>query len=203
MKYQNRRGGSVVFKDVLKPEKLEWSSGLEALEAALDLEKKVNQALLDIHGVGRAKLTVQPNAARFVGVLQKQTPKLGEQFVRVGFQRLAPLEDHVVRFGHHSHEQMRRTDRFPSGEVGGPDRGLQHQPARLVKSPFFEWSAGEENVVHESRCSTRFDRIGNATYASFGDYASIPRWFDAGLFDATVRVGTGRCQSDRNMFGPP
>jgi len=54
MKYQNKRGGLVVYKEVAKPEKVEWSSGLEALEAALDLEKKVNQSLLDIHAVGSA-----------------------------------------------------------------------------------------------------------------------------------------------------
>lgn len=34
-----------------KPEKDEWGSGLEACQAALDLEKHVNQALLDLHNV--------------------------------------------------------------------------------------------------------------------------------------------------------
>ena len=34
-----------------KPEKDEWGSGLEACQAALDLEKHVNQALLDLHKV--------------------------------------------------------------------------------------------------------------------------------------------------------
>ncbi|RNA39700.1 soma ferritin-like [Brachionus plicatilis] len=49
MKYQNKRGGRVVLREVAKPEKDEWGSGLEALEAALELEKKVNQSLLDLH----------------------------------------------------------------------------------------------------------------------------------------------------------
>lgn len=34
-----------------KPDKDEWGSGLEAMEAALALEKAVNQALLDLHKV--------------------------------------------------------------------------------------------------------------------------------------------------------
>uniref|UniRef100_A0A3Q3JKF7 Ferritin n=1 Tax=Monopterus albus TaxID=43700 RepID=A0A3Q3JKF7_MONAL len=32
-----------------KPERDEWGSGLEAMQCALQLEKKVNQALLDLH----------------------------------------------------------------------------------------------------------------------------------------------------------
>lgn len=34
-----------------KPERDEWGSGLEALECALQLEKSVNQSLLDMHKV--------------------------------------------------------------------------------------------------------------------------------------------------------
>lgn len=51
MKYQNQRGGRVVLQDIKKPEHDEWGSGLEACQAALDLEKHVNQALLDLHKV--------------------------------------------------------------------------------------------------------------------------------------------------------
>ena len=51
MKYLNKRGGKIVLKDVKKPEKDEWGNGLEALEAALELEKKVNQSLLNIHAL--------------------------------------------------------------------------------------------------------------------------------------------------------
>jgi ferritin heavy chain len=85
MKYQNRRGGSVVFKDVLKPEKFEWSSGLEALEAALDLEKKVNQALLDIHGVGRAK-----NDAHFCDFIESE-------FLNEQVEAIKDLGDKITR----------------------------------------------------------------------------------------------------------
>jgi len=47
----NRRGGRIVLQDVKRPEKDEWGNGLQALETALDLEKKVNQSLLDLHAV--------------------------------------------------------------------------------------------------------------------------------------------------------
>jgi len=51
MKFQNQRGGRIVLHDVPKPIKQDWSSGLEAMEAALELEKTVNQSLLDLHAV--------------------------------------------------------------------------------------------------------------------------------------------------------
>ncbi|XP_074633273.1 ferritin, heavy subunit-like [Acropora palmata] len=51
MKYQNKRGGRIVLQDIKKPEKNDWESGLDACLAALDLEKHVNQALLDLHNV--------------------------------------------------------------------------------------------------------------------------------------------------------
>lgn len=49
MKFQNQRGGRIVFQNITKPEREEWGSGLDAMQAALALEKNVNQALLDLH----------------------------------------------------------------------------------------------------------------------------------------------------------
>merc|ERR1712189_12567 len=49
IKYQNKRGGKVVFQDIAKPSPMEWGTPLDALEAALELEKTVNQSLLDLH----------------------------------------------------------------------------------------------------------------------------------------------------------
>jgi ferritin heavy chain len=51
MKYQNQRGGRIVLQNIQKPERDEWGSGLEAMQAALALEKNVNQSLLDLHQV--------------------------------------------------------------------------------------------------------------------------------------------------------
>lgn len=49
MKFQNSRGGRIVLQNVQKPEKDEWGTALEAMQAALALEKFNNQSLLDLH----------------------------------------------------------------------------------------------------------------------------------------------------------
>ena len=41
MEYQVKRGGKVVFQDIAKPTTMEWGTALEAMEAALELEKTV------------------------------------------------------------------------------------------------------------------------------------------------------------------
>uniref|UniRef100_A0A6I8S302 Ferritin n=1 Tax=Xenopus tropicalis TaxID=8364 RepID=A0A6I8S302_XENTR len=51
MKCQNKRGGRIVLQDIKKPERDEWGSTLDAMQTALDLEKHVNQALLDLHNL--------------------------------------------------------------------------------------------------------------------------------------------------------
>ena len=51
MKFQNQRGGRTLLQAVQKPERDEWGSGLEAMQAALALEKNVNQSLLDLHSL--------------------------------------------------------------------------------------------------------------------------------------------------------
>merc|ERR1711872_529489 len=50
-----KRGGGVVFQDIAKPTTMDWGSPLEAMEAALELEKTVNQSLFDIHKVAGDK----------------------------------------------------------------------------------------------------------------------------------------------------
>jgi ferritin heavy chain len=55
MKFQNQRGGRIVLQDIKKPERDEWGSGLEAMQAALALEKSVNQSLLDLHAIADSK----------------------------------------------------------------------------------------------------------------------------------------------------
>jgi len=51
MKFQNQRGGRILLQDVKAPERSDWGTGLDAVKAALDLEKHVNQSLLDLHCV--------------------------------------------------------------------------------------------------------------------------------------------------------
>ncbi|XP_061439410.1 ferritin heavy chain A-like [Rhineura floridana] len=55
LKYQNKRGGRIMLQDVKKPEQDEWESSLDALQAALELEKNLNQALLDLHKLATGK----------------------------------------------------------------------------------------------------------------------------------------------------
>merc|ERR1711997_291003 len=55
MEYQTKRGGRVAFQDIAKPTTMEWGTPLEAMEAALELEKTVNQSLLDLHKVAGDK----------------------------------------------------------------------------------------------------------------------------------------------------
>merc|ERR1712241_887354 len=61
IKYQNMRGGRVVFQDVAKAKTDDWISALSAVEASLELEKKVHESLLEMHKVadshGDAQLT--------------------------------------------------------------------------------------------------------------------------------------------------
>ncbi|XP_074865070.1 ferritin heavy chain A-like [Carettochelys insculpta] len=53
--YQNKRGGRVVLQDIKKPEQDEWGNSMETLQCALQLEKTVNQALLDLHKLATEK----------------------------------------------------------------------------------------------------------------------------------------------------
>ncbi|KAK7491438.1 hypothetical protein BaRGS_00017267 [Batillaria attramentaria] len=49
MEYQNMRGGRILLQDIKKPDMDEWGTGLEAMQAALQLEKSINQSLIDLH----------------------------------------------------------------------------------------------------------------------------------------------------------
>uniref|UniRef100_UPI00398F870E ferritin heavy chain, oocyte isoform-like n=1 Tax=Pristiophorus japonicus TaxID=55135 RepID=UPI00398F870E len=49
MKFQNRHGGWIILADIKKPEQDEWSNGLVVMQRALQMEKNVNQRLLDLH----------------------------------------------------------------------------------------------------------------------------------------------------------
>jgi len=59
MDFQNKRGGRIVLQDIAKPTKQDWNNGLEAMEAALELEKTVNQSLLDLHVIATGHADAQ------------------------------------------------------------------------------------------------------------------------------------------------
>ncbi|OBS73740.1 hypothetical protein A6R68_15722 [Neotoma lepida] len=50
-----RARGHALFQDVQKPSQDEWGKSQEAMEAALALEKNLNQALLDLHSLASAR----------------------------------------------------------------------------------------------------------------------------------------------------
>ncbi|XP_064138012.1 ferritin heavy chain-like [Loxodonta africana] len=55
MKLQNQRGGQIFLQDIKKPDCNDWESGVNAMECALNLEKSVNQSLLELHKLATDK----------------------------------------------------------------------------------------------------------------------------------------------------
>ncbi|KAJ7989922.1 hypothetical protein DPEC_G00309510 [Dallia pectoralis] len=64
LSFQNKRGGRIILQDIKKPDRNEWGTGLEAMQSALQLEKTVNQALLDLHKIASDK--VDPHLCDFL-----------------------------------------------------------------------------------------------------------------------------------------
>ncbi|XP_046992574.1 soma ferritin [Schistocerca americana] len=54
MKYMNKRGGRIVLSCINAPDYNEWGTAEGAMREALQLEKKVNQSLLDLHKIATA-----------------------------------------------------------------------------------------------------------------------------------------------------
>ena len=54
-KLQNQRDSRALFQDVQKPSQDEWGKTQDTVEAALLVEKNLNQALLDLHGLASAR----------------------------------------------------------------------------------------------------------------------------------------------------
>lgn len=55
MEYMNKRGGRIVLTTIAAPEKQDFANAQEAMQAALDLERKVNQVSLLNDYMGPAK----------------------------------------------------------------------------------------------------------------------------------------------------
>lgn len=51
MDFQNKRGGKVVLSDIKTPAKTEWGTALQGMIGAQELERVVNQSLLDLHKI--------------------------------------------------------------------------------------------------------------------------------------------------------
>ncbi|XP_028268708.1 ferritin, liver middle subunit [Parambassis ranga] len=84
LSFQNKRGGRIFLQDIKKPDRDEWGSGLEAMQCALQLEKNVNQALLDLHKL--ASEHADPHLCDFL-----ETHYLNEQV-----EAIKKLGDHIT-----------------------------------------------------------------------------------------------------------
>ncbi|XP_041034007.1 ferritin, heavy subunit-like [Carcharodon carcharias] len=63
MKFQNQCGGCILLQDVKRDE---WGNSLQAMQVALDLEKNVNQSLLDLHQL--ATTETDPHLCNFLDI---------------------------------------------------------------------------------------------------------------------------------------
>ncbi|XP_015178329.1 PREDICTED: soma ferritin-like [Polistes dominula] len=51
MTYQNKRGGDIILTNIDAPQANDWLSAKNAMTEALNLEKRVNESLLELHAI--------------------------------------------------------------------------------------------------------------------------------------------------------
>ncbi|KAM3832209.1 ferritin heavy chain A-like [Vipera latastei] len=88
LKYQNKRGGRVVLQDIKKPDQDEWGNSLDVLQKALELGKKVNQFLLQLH-----KLAVEKGDPHFCAFLESE-------YLEEEVKTIRCLADHLTNLKH-------------------------------------------------------------------------------------------------------
>merc|ERR1719300_141900 len=97
MEYQNMRGGRIVLQDVKKPETEEYGTGLDMMQAALSLEKSVNQALLDLHACADSHKDPQMcdfSESAFLNEQVKSIKEIGDHITNL--KRVGPgLGEHI------------------------------------------------------------------------------------------------------------
>lgn len=67
MKYLNQRGGTIRLEPIQPPSKFDYKMGVEAMRAALQLERDVNESLLAIH-----RLASQHNDPHLTDFLEEE-----------------------------------------------------------------------------------------------------------------------------------
>ncbi|KAB0407206.1 hypothetical protein E2I00_000829 [Balaenoptera physalus] len=86
LKMQKQWGGCAPVQDGQKLSPDEWSTSVDALEAAMAVEKSLNQALLDLHALGSASADAQLCEfleSRFLQVEMKILKKMGDQLTNL------------------------------------------------------------------------------------------------------------------------
>uniref|UniRef100_A0A8C4SA42 Ferritin n=1 Tax=Erpetoichthys calabaricus TaxID=27687 RepID=A0A8C4SA42_ERPCA len=84
MEFQNKRGGRIFLQDIKKPDKDEWGNGLDAMQTALQQEKNLNQALLDVHKLASDR--TDPHLCDF----------LETHFLRNKMKMIKKIGDHIT-----------------------------------------------------------------------------------------------------------
>lgn len=84
MKYLNDRGGSIKLEPIHPPTKFDHSTALEAMQAALQLERDVNDSLLNLHRLA-SKLD-DPHLTDF----------LEEEFLDEQVRSIKEIGDHIT-----------------------------------------------------------------------------------------------------------
>lgn len=78
MEYMNKRGGRIILCPIDAPDKQEWGTACEAMAAALELEKKVNDNLLTLHSVASGHMDVNLCDFLETNYLQEQVDAIKE-----------------------------------------------------------------------------------------------------------------------------
>ncbi|XP_041034051.1 ferritin, lower subunit-like [Carcharodon carcharias] len=94
IKYQKERGGRIQLESIEKPERQEWRNGLEATQYALELQKIINESLLDLHHLASDKQDPQ-----MCGFLESN-------FLTSGVEIMKKLGDHITTLKKLSKGQM-------------------------------------------------------------------------------------------------
>lgn len=84
MKYLNERGGRIVLEPVKAPVNYNYITGVDALRAALELEREVNASLLNLH-----KLASDVNDPHLTDFIE-------EEFLDEQVQSIKQLGDHIT-----------------------------------------------------------------------------------------------------------
>jgi len=84
LKYLNKRGGRIVLQDIKISDTPKEMTAAEAMEKALELEKQVNEALLELHGIASAR-----NDVNFCDFLETE-------FLQEQVDAIKEIADHVT-----------------------------------------------------------------------------------------------------------
>jgi len=84
MKYLNNRGGTIKMAPIQPPSKIDYQTGLEAMQAALQLERDVNESLLNLHEL--ASKHCDPHLTDFIE----------EEFLDEQVKSMKKIGDHIT-----------------------------------------------------------------------------------------------------------